>query len=372
MQQGNKLIIHEEHIIHNFNLIQDNYHSEYPLYAVVKSNAYGHGLFKTVEALYEMGHRHFGVFHISEAIPLRKQFSDIHIMLMGDFPMQYAGDISKFSIEPAIFSYEKWRRFLAQDPTVGHFHVMLESGLNRMGIKDIQNSEFIQLAKLSREAGHELSFYSHISAAPEGPDEKRVKKQYEIFDEQVAYIRSEIDSYKYFHFYNSANLPFYQEHRYGARVGLLLYGYSPLQNNSSIPWLLKLKPVMEYRSWIMQIKTVSKDDYIGYGLHYQCPTEKQVGYVPIGYADGFFRNLGNKGKVLTEYGYASILGIVNMNLIAIDLSSLPLVRSGDEVIILGQNNIESITADDHAIASGTIPYEVLTSLGNQVNYGIPF
>lgn len=370
--QGNKLTIHKKHITHNYSLIHENYHSDYPLYAIVKSNAYGHGLYKYVSHLYALGHRHFGVFHLTEAIPLRKHFTDIHIMVMGDFPEQDIAKVGKYNLEIGIFNEEKWATILHHNSEPGHFHIMLESGLNRMGIQDIETETFLNLVKKSQEAGHELSFYSHISAAPVGLDKKRVEEQYRKFERQVDFIKKEIASFKYLHFYNSANLPFHKQHKYGARVGLLLYGYSPIQDNSSIPWLHNLKPVMEYRSWIMQVKTIAKGEYIGYGLHYCCTEDKRIGYIPIGYADGFFRTLGNRGKVLTRYGHCRIIGIVNMNLIAIDLSDYSTVKAGDEVLILGSNSIGSLDAMDHARIADTIPYEVLTSLGNQLNYGIPF
>lgn len=348
----------------------EHYHSDYPLYVVVKSNAYGHGLSRVVRTLYDIGHRKFGVFHMKEAIPLRQHFPDIDVLIMGDIPSHYIPDIKSLRLDIGVFNEEKWRFLLQHDISGLHLHIMLETGLNRMGIKNVRSEEFLDLARKSTSKGSILSFYSHISAVPEGPHTERVGKQYAAFDNYVDFIQAEIPETASFHLYNSANLPYTQEHKYGARIGLLLYGYAPLEAKPSFPWLSELKPVMEYHSWIMQIKSVPKGEYIGYSLHYQCPEDKRVAYIPLGYADGLFRRLGNRGRILTDAGLCPILGILNMNLLAIDVTDCPSLKQGDRVTILGRNTAGMITADDHAETADTISYEVLCAMGNQAYYGM--
>ncbi len=366
MQKGNRLRIHPQNIVDNYHLIKTHFHAEYPLYAVVKSNAYGHGLFPVVEDLYDVGQRHFAVFHAGKALLLRKKFKDIEILIIGDIPLQYVSEIQSQALQIGIFSFCKWEALLHNKLSGAHLHIMLETGLNRMGIPNIYGDKFRELVAASQNVGCQLSFYSHISAAPEGADKKRVEKQYEIFDEQVNYLQQAVKDIEYLHFYNSANLPFTNTHKYGARIGLLLYGYAPIEDQSPFPWLDGLRTAMELHSSIMQIKKVAKGEHIGYGLHYKCPTDRRIGYVPVGYADGFFRLLGNRGSILTEHGLSPVVGIVNMNLIAIDLTELERVQEGDDVIILGSNSAGSLSADNLADSAGTIAYEVLTALGNQV------
>lgn len=369
MQEKNDLVIHGDNLLSNYRLIRDHYKSDYPLYAVVKSNAYGHGIQRVARILYEAGHRHFGVFHVREAYLLRDLYKDINILVLGDTPHRHIHRIKDLSIDIGIFSEKEWRRYLSEGVTDCSFHIMLETGLNRMGISNIYNREFLELISKSQANNCALSFYSHISAAPEREDENRVKSQYRVFAELINYLQNKVDNINQIHFYNSANLPFHESHQYGARVGLLLYGYAPIENQSAFPWLGRLKPVMEIQSRISQVKTVRKGSHIGYGLSYQCPSDRKVGFIPVGYADGILRALSNKGNILTEYGKVPIIGNVNMDLIAVDLSDFPSVKEGDQVIILGANSQGSLLADEIADNADTIPYEILTSMGNQGIWG---
>jgi alanine racemase len=207
---------------------------------------------------------------------------------------------------------------------------------------------------------------SHYSVAEgEGFDDRA------FTDEQLARFTKCLDLARqrgikpsFVHLANSAAATLWPEARFNlVRSGLMLYGYHPSPN---LERLISLRPVLRWKTAILSLKPVAAGDPVSYGRTYHCCKESLVAVLPVGYADGYNRRLSNRGAVIIRGKRAKVLGIVCMDLTMVDVSEIPGVQVGDEVVLLGRQGSEEITAVEMAGWIETIPYEVLCAIGRRV------
>lgn len=361
-------------LTHNYRSIQDLIGTKVRTAAVVKADAYGHGLETAARAFYEAGCRFFCIATMGEAERLRKVFGEeVRILkVVPSLPDQFE-DVAGLGIEEILVSHEQrkeWSEWLAARPMQMRFHLKIDRGMGRLGFSyEEMLRELIGLR--SDQKFSIVGVMSHLPASEEDPEGElearrcgRFHTSGEIrrFGELCGEIETLLgESRPVFHLANSGGTLFHPPSHFDmVRVGLALYGADPRGEDGAD---LGLKPAMSLLSRLVQVRAVPTGATIGYHREFVAPKPMFVGVVPVGYADGFAWNLRSNAQVLVRGKRCSVLGRVSMNLISVDVSDCEGVSWGDPVILLGQQGEERITAEEIAMRARTIPYEVLTGMG---------
>ncbi|HAK41838.1 MAG TPA: alanine racemase [Clostridium sp.] len=336
--------------------------------ATIKADGYGHGAIDIYKTMLEEGVSRFAVAVITEAIELRKAGVEIPIIILGFTPREFYDEVIDFDIEQTIYSYEDAK--ILSDKAVkkdrlAKIHIAVDTGMGRIGFLPTreQAKEVHRITKL--EGVKIVGIFTHFATADE-KDKSYANLQIKRFNEFNVYLE-ELGVTIYFkHVSNSAAIIDFPNLPYGGvRAGIMLYGYYPSNyvNKNSI----NLKPVMSLKSRIIHVKKIREGDYVSYGRLYRAPRESLIGTLPIGYADGFSRLLTGKAKAIINGKVVPIVGRICMDQCMVDVTDVPNIKVGDEVILMGKDDRDNvITADDIAIAIGTISYEVVCDISKRV------
>jgi len=241
-------------------------------------------------------------------------------------------------------------------------HVKVDTGMGRIGIPIREALEFIRW--VARQPFLDLEgLFTHFAAADEA-DAVYTRKQIEEFLHLLGELERKGIKIPLRHAGNSAAaMLFPQGHFDMIRLGISMYGYYP---NPELSWPLHLQPVATWKTRLIYVKKVPAGFAISYGCTFITSRPTTVGTLPLGYADGYWRLLSNNGDVLVRGRKAPVIGRVCMDQTMVDLTGIPEAKEGDEVVLIGEQGGEVISADDLARQVGTISYEVLTSLGRRV------
>lgn len=326
-----------------------------PVMAVVKSNAYGHGLVGTAKILsgFRVFRRDgwFAVDSITEALRLRREGIDRPILVLGyTLPGRYA-EAARRGITVTVSNFEALRS-LSRVRRKPAFHLKLDTGMHRQGF---QPEDMPKLIRILKSYGLKPGgAYSHFAAAENA---LASRKQYRVFRDALAeLVRAGI---KAPHIHMSATGGVFLRRAAGCtlvRVGLGLYGYLPSGKKGI------LHPVAEWKTMIGELKDVAQGERVGYDLTERMPRPTRLAVLPVGYWHGFDRGLSSVGEVLIRGRLAKVLGRVSMDMIAVDVTGIPGVRIGDEVVLIGWQGKKFIGADDMAAKIKTTAYEVLTRM----------
>lgn len=354
---------------HNFSEIRKAIPGGCGILAVVKADAYGHGFMDIARELDAFGVDAFGVAFLAEAIQLRKSGIDSPILLLGGI---YPGQERKcigFNLSTALFSLEQAR---ALDNMAGKLyrrakvHVKIDTGMGRLGITPGEAAAFFQELKGFRNIEVE-GIVSHFASADELDEsgEAYTRQQADFFRGVVAEAKRQGFSPRYIHIANSA-AAFSRELSFCnlVRPGIALYGALP---SSDFAGRMDIRPVMRLKSRVAMLKWVEPGTSVSYARRYISDARTLIASVPVGYADGYCRSLTNKGEALIRGKRAKVAGTVCMDWIMLDVTHVPGVSVGDEVILLGcdgQGNC--ITAEELAEKAGTIPYEIFCGVSKRV------
>jgi alanine racemase len=353
----------------NFQAIRKMVGPRIKIMAVVKSDAYGHGLIECAQALYRAGARTFGVAEVWEGVKLRNAGlkGDI-IVLLGGSSESY-GDIIAHELTPVVFGVD----FLtglsdaaARMEIEVEVHLKVDVGMGRIGVMPDEVESYVSLIK--RLPGISLSgVLSHFPVADEKDALATTHEQLSNFKDILAGLESEKTGKIVSHIANSAGFIYFpKSHLNMVRPGISLYGYypdgSPARVNTAEP-ALELQPVMSFKTRVIQVKEVDAGYGISYGHTFVTRRKSRIAVLPVGYADGYLRKLSNRGQVLIGGRRAPVCGRVCMNASLVDVTDIPPVHTGDEVVLLGQQGDEKITADEIAEWLETISYEVLCLFG---------
>jgi len=238
-------------------------------------------------------------------------------------------------------------------------HLKLDTGMRRLGFypNEIEGVvEKIQAIPKTKIQG----IFSHFAAADE--DAKFTQRQLLQFHNIVAKIKRHINI-PLVHIANSAGVFFPDKSCNLLRLGIAMYGLAP---TAALARKLNLKPALTWKTRIIQIKTVAKGERISYGLTYQFKQRAKIAILPVGYADGYDRKLSNCGEVLIRGKRCPVRGRVCMNLTAVEVTRVPSIREGDEVVLIGKQGKNEITADELAQKIGTINYEAVTRINWEI------
>lgn len=358
--------INQKNLIHNINCFKQCLRTSTKFAGVIKANAYGHNA-KQVAKIIENHVDYFQVDDIYELKELR-EVSQKETFVFGYVMNKDLEELVKLNGIPGIYSLEQVKllnRIGQKNNRIISIHICIDSKFGRDGImpneienflKDIINFRYIKIQ----------GFYSHFANIEEVHDKSHAKEQINTFNKVKKLFRK----YGYInvipHISATAGILEYEQYSKEnklVRLGIGLYGLWPSQQlKEKYQDKINLKPVMAIKSIIAQIKTLPKNHPIGYGLTFVTKKEMKIGIVPFGYDDGIPRSLSNKGYVLVQGKRCRILGRISMNMMAIDLSDINNVNIEDEVVILGKQNHEEITAEEIASIDGTINYEIVSRI----------
>jgi len=340
------------------------------LMAVVKANAYGHGLLEISRLAAEAGIRWFGVNSLEEGLVLREAGFDQPIVILGYVPISHSKEVVKYNLRVVVYNQENLRalalaaRELKKKAIV---HLKIETGTNRQGIPVNRLGNFYRLIKKTPEIILE-GMSSHFANIEDTTDDFYPRFQLGNFQEAVDWFRRRGVEIPIKHLAcTAASILFPETYFDLARVGIGLYGLWPSKETLASCLRrgqepLKLKPVLSWRARVAQIKSVPKGAYIGYGCSYRTTRPTRLAVIPVGYYDGYDRSFSNTAYVLIRGKRAPVRGRVCMNFIMVDTTDIPEVKLEDRVTLLGKDGREKITADQMAVLAGTINYEIVTRI----------
>jgi alanine racemase len=357
--------IDHEALRSNLRQIRDKVGSCVKILCMVKANGYGHGATEISPTLARAGADAFGVATLEEAVQLREAGIQAPlIVLAGVFPAQLDTFV-EYKLTPVVhdlISLKALDRESSRRQVQLKVHLKVDTGMGRLGFLAAEADQWIAAIKQA-ESLHIQGVFSHFSHA-ESVQGDYTQKQLEIFKRVLGQLRSADVIPDLVHLANSAatiTLP--AAYFDMVRPGLMLYGVYPSPNMKE---QINLKPVLSWKTKILQLKNVPSGTSVSYGQTYVTERESLIATLPIGYADGYPRFLSNRGEALVRGQRARIAGRVCMDLTMIDVTDIRNVRQGDEVVLLGRQGAAEISADEIAAWANTISYEILTSIGARV------
>ena len=323
--------------------------------AVVKANGYGHGLSEVASAL-SGGIDIFAVASLGEALLLRK--TPI-LLLSAALPTEYR-EIGRSGFIPTISSLNEARHFAKTSPKGAPIHFKIDTGMGRLGVMP---EKAVPTLKAILKAGLRVhSISTHLSSADS--DRKTTRKQLSDFAKLLPELQAMVPDAA-IHALNSAGTMLHaSEEGDLVRVGLALYGISPLPSFQQL-----LRPVLSWKARITFLNELPKGHRISYGGTFTAPRALKVAVLPAGYADGYPRHLSGKGaEVLIRGKRCPLLGRVTMDQVMVDVSGVRGVRIGDEAVLVGKQGRQKITATEVASKADTIPWHLFCGITARVAY----
>lgn len=341
--------------------------------AVVKADAYGHGAVECSRALQAEGAKWLGVTSLDEAIPLRQEGIETRILLMTGFWRGEEGEIIRLRLTPTV--WEPWHVELlekaAASASLKHaVNLKVDTGMGRLGVSP---DELPGLLKALSESPHLVveGLSTHL-ASSEIMDAPSVAEQTRRFAEALRVVRATGFDPTLVHMANTSALISRPETWNNVvRPGVALYGYYlPFQRAgrevSGGTLRLSVEPVLTWKTRILSLRNFAANQALGYNGTYATKAPARVAVLPVGYADGYNRQLSNRGRVIVRDHYAPVVGSVSMDLTLVDVTGIPGVAVGDEVILLGSRDGLSVDALEHARWANGSPYEILCNISKRV------
>lgn len=331
--------------------------------AVVKANAYGHGTVEVSKVLEGLGVAYLGVATTDEAIRLRDHGIRSPILILGHVLPDEVKPAIERNITLTICGNELLGaiRDAVKHGLKAKVHMKIDTGMGRIGIWHEEALHFIK--NLAQEPGVVIEgIYTHFSSA--GRDDFFTTYQIEAFEKLLAKLEDFDIDIPLKHAANSiATVDFKRSHQNLVRPGLIIYGMYPKYN---FPKLIKLKPALSFKTRIVYLKDTPAGRSISYGRTYITQKDTKIATLPVGYADGYERNLSNRAEVLIRGRRAPVIGKVTMDQTMIDVGRIRGVKVGDEVVLIGKQGRNEIRAEKIARLAGTIAYETICSISNRV------
>lgn len=353
-------------ICHNLIQMQRNISKDTGIIAVIKADGYGHGavpIAKTIDS-YVSG---FAVATIEEAINLREHSIQKPIYILGFTHDDAFEDMILNDIRPAIFQYQTAQSISTIAQKLGRkakVHIKLDTGMSRIGFNDTDES-LAQIEKISNLPGLDIEgIFTHF-AASDSADKKSAMLQLARFLSFITKLENHNIMIPIKHCSNSAGIiEMPQANMDRVRAGISIYGLYPSEEVSKD--IITLKPALALKSHIIFIKELEAGVGISYGSTYVTDKRTRVATIPVGYADGYPRNLSNKGYILIRGNKAPILGRVCMDQFMVDITDIPEAEEGDEVTLIGKDGDLQITVEELSELAGTFNYEFVCNLSKRI------
>ena len=358
----------------NFRTVQKHVGANVTVCAVVKADAYGHGAVECSRALEAEGAHWLGVTSLDEAIPLREAGIRSDLLLMTGFWRGEEAEIVRLRLTPTV--WEPWqiesleKAATAQQVARHPVHLKVDTGMGRLGVTVDQLPAVLDAIRAAQHLS--LDGLSTHLASSEIMDAPSVADQQRAFETAARLVRGAGLQPNFVHVANTGAVISRRETWNSmVRPGVALYGYYlPFQRAgrevSGGTLRLPVKPILTWKTRILSLRNLGANQPLGYNATYATKAAAHIGVLPVGYADGFNRQLSNRGRVIVRDHYAPIVGSISMDLTLVDVTGIPGVGVGDEVILLGACDGMSVDALDHARLANSTPYEILCNISKRV------
>ncbi|WP_411811650.1 bifunctional UDP-N-acetylmuramoyl-tripeptide:D-alanyl-D-alanine ligase/alanine racemase [Chryseobacterium scophthalmum] len=348
-------------LLHNINYHKTLLKPTTKMMAMVKANAYGLGSYEISEFLQHHHIDYLGVAFVDEGVELRKKGITVPIVVMN--PEQHSYDtVIQYNLEPEIYSFRVLELFYEAIQKSGYdknypIHIKLETGMHRLGFKDFELDQLSQT--LNKTSLKVQSIFSHLSSSDMPTEKEFTLRQLETFEKNSSYLIEKLGYTPIRHILNSSGITSYTNHQYDmVRIGIGMLGESP---NSEIQ--KQLQSVVSFKTVISQISLVENGESVGYSRRFKPNQATKIATIPVGYADGIPRLIGNQiGNVGVNKTLAPIVGSICMDMMMINVDHIPNVKEGDTVTVFNAKP----SLKEFAEYCKTITYEVLTSISPRV------
>lgn len=331
---------------------------------VLKANAYGHGLVRVAQLYEELKADYLGVAVVEEGILLREMGIKMPILVLGGIWGNQIPLFLKHKLSITASSIDKLKQIdetAVQMKTKAIVHLKIDTGMERIGVHYYNTEKFLEAAYACKNINIE-GIYSHFATA-ESDDMTFTRLQLERFKEVLNYFDKHSIIPPIRHISNSgAVLKIPEANLDMVRPGILLFGVYPSKN---IKKTILVKPALTWKSLVVYFKVIKAGNAVGYGLTWKPDHNIRAVTIPVGYGDGYFRSISHKAKVLLNGKLYPVVGNISMDQIVVNIENDSAYNS-DEVILLGTDGKNFITAEDLAEWAGTIPYEILTNINTRV------
>ena len=355
------LEINLDHLRHNLRTLEALTHK--PIMLVVKANSYGLGLVEISKAAEEAGISWLGVARIEEALALRVAGVKCNILVLGYTPPKRTYDAILADVALTVYDRQVGEAYCAEAKAAHgkvRIQIKTDTGMGRLGFFPNEVIDFLRWAKAQRQLKVE-ALITHFACADD-PGKPSTEKQIEIFNILLAQLEEEGLKPALIHASNSSGTLNFPNARYDlTRCGISAFGIQP---SPTTPLPEQFKPVVEWKTHLISVKTLPPGHGVSYGFSYHTRKEERIGVIAIGYADGFRRREGNYALVCGKK--VPVVGNVCMDQCMVNLDAVPEAKIGDEVVLIGRQNGAAITVEELAQDWGTITYEVICGLADRV------
>ena len=350
---------------HNLKQVRLKVGKDRKIISIIKADAYGHGAVEIAKRASVSGADMFGVSTVGEGIELSEAKIESPILLLGGCSKGDAEWIVSYNLKSIIYSFDavlSLSKEAERQGKIADVHIKVDTGMGRIGI---QSDEVMGLVKkVSSLKNIKIEgILTHFATAHE-VDREFTGRQIKTFKAVIDELKKSGFSFSFMHASNSAAIVNYPESYFNTvRPGIILYGSTPF--DFPVEDFL-IKPVMSWKTSIVHLHNTPEKTGISYGRRFVTKRDSIIATIPVGYADGYSRSLSNKVQVLVGGRRVNQIGTICMDMCMIDVTDLPDVKVGDDVVLLGRQGGEEIRVEELASIAGTIPYEIFCSIGRRV------
>lgn len=362
-QRPTRIVVDLDALAGNLRAIRN--HVGVPVMAILKANAYGHGLVPVARHLQAQGAEQLGVAFVEEGMALRRAGINLPILVLGGILGRQATQLIQHDLEITVSSLDKLHKVEEAAQALGRkaiIHLKVDTGMERIGVHSYSCGPMIEAAVASPWCIVK-GIYSHLACADD-PQSPMSRQQLERFQEACAHFSRIGAPMPIRHLANSGGVLHFPETWLDmVRPGIMLYGVLP---DPGAHRSVDVRPALSLYSQVVYFKVVRGGQSVSYGATWVAPHATRVVTVPIGYGDGYPRALSNRGQVLIRGQRFSIVGRVCMDQFMVDLGTDGTAYNGDDVVLIGQQGGEAIRVEDVAERADTIAYEILTRLNERI------
>lgn len=350
---------------HNVKVLKNAIPAGCELMAVVKAQAYGHGMYEIATYVNRMGIKAFAVATIDEGIEMRRSGISGDILILGYTAPERAGELRKYDLMQTLIDYD-YALLLHEQGYDIKAHIKVDTGMHRLGfdVDDIEKIAEVFSMKHIKVCG----IYTHLCVA-DSLDEQDIRFtnfQIDNFYKLLGSLKDKGIIIPKIHIQSSYGLLNYPDLKCDyVRVGIALYGVLSYPGDRT-RLQLDLRPVLSWRTRVILLRKIKKGDSVGYGRAFVADRDSMIAVLPVGYADGFPRNLSGKSYVLIKGRKAPVVGTVCMDQLAVDVTDIPGIKVGETVTLIGREGNEEISAPVVAESSGSISNELLSRMGRRL------
>ncbi|MGB8320468.1 MAG: alanine racemase [Ignavibacteriaceae bacterium] len=369
--------ISKDSLQHNINFLKNQMGKKVKISSVVKGNAYGHGIKEFVPLAEECGLDHFSVYSADEALDVYKYSNgNSDIMIMGMVENEELEWAINTGIEFYVFDIDRLKKTIEYASHLNRkakIHVEIETGMNRTGFTKEYISSVIKIIKENKDVLSVKGLCTHFAGAESIANYVRIQKQLKNYSRiHKLFIENNVIPEKLHTACSAASMTYPKSRMDMVRIGIMQYGFwssretfigyiNNLENKAD-----PLKRIIKWKSRIMSTKSVKTGEFIGYGTSYLAQRDMKIATIPVGYAHGYSRELSNQGRVLINGHRVSVIGIVNMNMMTIDITDVSETKKGDEAVLIGKQGDLAISVASFSELSNQLDYELLTRLNQKI------